>query len=133
VIGQKPVAMIKGFKPLIEEGKVYIALIDNEIMGVLAMWLAYESLYIDTLAVNPKAQKQGIGQRLMQFAETEAAKLNQSKLSLCTNTKMQANRDYYARYGYHETHYDKLEDGRDIVWMEKPVTPIASEEDKSDI
>src|SRR5690349_18333037 len=102
VIGRKPIAMLTDFKPLIEQKKVYLAHIQGELVGVLAMWLDHESLYIDTLAVNPLAQKQGIGQRLLRFAEAEAVKQEQSKLSLCTNEKMQSNRDYYARLGYKE-------------------------------
>lgn len=122
IIGRKPTAMLTDFKPMIEAGQVHVALMDEAIVGVLIMWIAYESLYIDVLAVNPNIQKQGLGKQLLQFAEAEARRQNQSKLSLATNVKMQSNRDYYARYGYNETRFGTLEDGREIVWMEKPLT-----------
>ena len=119
VIGRKPMAMLTDYSPLIEQEKVYVAHINDELVGVLAMWLDHESLYIDTLAVNPSTQNQGIGQRLLKFAEAEAVKREQSKLSLCTNEKMQSYRDYYGRMGYKEVRFDKLDDGRGVVWMEK--------------
>lgn len=123
VIGDKPRPMLADYKALIEQEKVYLALLKDEIVGILVMWLEHDSLYIDVLAVNPKEQKQGIGLRLLKFAETEAMQREQNKITLCTNAKMQSNRDYYAKLGYQEFRHDKLDDGRGIVWMEKPLLP----------
>jgi N-acetylglutamate synthase-like GNAT family acetyltransferase len=129
IIGRKPVAMLTDFTPLIEQEKVYVAHINDSLVGVLAMWLDHDALYVDTVAVNPTAQNQGVGQRLLKFAEAEAVKREQSKMSLCTNEKMQSNRDYYARLGYKEVRFDKLADGRGVVWMEKALALEEPEDD----
>jgi N-acetylglutamate synthase-like GNAT family acetyltransferase len=131
VIDMKPRAMLTEYKALIEQEKVFVGLINDEIVGVLVMWIEYDSLYIEVLAVNPKAQKQGIGLRLLKFAEAEALQHQQSKISLCTNEKMQANRDYYAHLGYHETRIEQTDDGRSVVWMEKDL--VSDKPDDRDI
>lgn len=131
VIGDTPRPMLADYKRLIEQEEVYVGIINAEIVGVLVMWLEYESLYVDVLAVNPKAQKQGIGLRLLKFAENEAIQRQQSKVSLCTNEKMQSNRDYYAHLGYHESRIDKSDDGGGIVWMEKAL--VTDKPDDRDI
>jgi N-acetylglutamate synthase-like GNAT family acetyltransferase len=119
IIGSKPVAMQTNYAALIKMKKVYVGLNEGNIVAVLAMWIHGDALYLDTVAVNPELQKQGLGKNLLDFAEREARGQKQNKVSLCTNSKMFSNRRYYQKLGYQEVRTTSMEDGRAIIWMEK--------------
>ena len=57
---------------------------------------------IENVAVAPEFQSQGYGARLIQFAESEAARNSLKRLFLSNNVVMTENLEYYARLGYKE-------------------------------
>jgi len=121
IIGRRPFALDTDYTSRIEQGYVYLAIENGELLGVIALWPEDESVYIDTVAVYPTLQKRGVGRTLLDFADSHARTLGITKMSLCTNGKMQSNRDYYQKLGYAEIRQEILLDGRVIIWMEKPL------------
>ncbi len=121
IIGRRPFALDTDYTAWIEQGYVYLAIENGELMGVIALWPQDESVYIDTVAVYPTLQKRGVGRTLLDFADSHARALGITKMSLRTNGKMQSNRDYYQKLGYAEIHQEILPDGRVIILMEKPL------------
>jgi GNAT superfamily N-acetyltransferase len=66
-----------------------------------------DHLLIVNVAVDPGHQGQGLGRRLLTFAETEARRRGVAELRLYTNVRMSENRALYAAYGYRETHEEQ--------------------------
>jgi ribosomal protein S18 acetylase RimI-like enzyme len=62
-----------------------------------------DHLLVENVAVEPGAQRTGLGRRLMARAEDEASALGLFELRLYTNEKMAENVAWYPRLGYRET------------------------------
>tara|TARA_B100002051_G_C16696861_1_gene618678 strand:+ start:1106 stop:1618 length:513 start_codon:yes stop_codon:yes gene_type:complete len=65
-------------------------------------WLTQDgkNIYVHRLAVHPKFQKQGIGNKLMNFAESIAKKLNFISIRLDTFSQNKSNNKFYESRGY---------------------------------
>ena len=59
-------------------------------------------LRVENVAVDPLAQHQGIGRRLLEHADREAAALGLDEVRLYTNEAMSENLALYPRLGYRE-------------------------------
>ena len=121
IIGMKPLALTADYHAFINRGVIYVldSSTEDHLAGVLILWPVDDALYVDTIAVNPAYQKQGLGGRLLSFAEQKAHEAGLHKLTLVTNEKMVANQAYYRKQGFVETHRRALHEGRIGVWMAK--------------
>lgn len=121
IIGMKPMALTADYHDLINRGVTYV--IDGsqsaELAGLVIIYPVDDSLYVDTIGVNPAYQKHGLGRRLLTFAEEKAREAGLTKMTLVTNALQLSNQDYYRKNGYVETHREILEPGRVGVWMAK--------------
>jgi ribosomal protein S18 acetylase RimI-like enzyme len=115
-----PAPMLRDYAPAVEEGTLWVT--GNPVTGLISLTPAGDSLLIENVAVHPSAQGTGLGRRLMDFAELQAARLKLTRLTLYTNEVMTENHAIYARLGYREIGR-LVEDGYRRVYMEKPVTP----------
>ncbi len=102
------------FRKDIEEQVLYVWDDKNQIKGCImfspekdkvynsAKWLTadHKNLYIHRLAVHPKFQKKGIGNKLMDFAESIAKKLNFISIRLDTFSQNKSNNKFYESRGY---------------------------------
>lgn len=72
------------------------------VMGyrVLFDFVHGKHLYVDDLVTYPSCRSRGLGSKLLQFAETEAAKLGCRGLRLCTGESNQGGRKFYEREGW---------------------------------
>jgi GNAT superfamily N-acetyltransferase len=88
----------------------------GEILGGLIMTFAADRAQIANIAVAPQAQGQGIGGKLMKFAESEASKRGFSELHLATHALLCENISLYRHLGWKES-------GKDInkVTMKKKI------------
>mgnify|MGYP001627914885 CR=1 FL=1 len=117
-IGRPPGPMVQDYHKVIRECDVFVALIDQEIQGILVLAQTREGFLLDNIAVNPGAQGKGIGRALLELAEQRARSAGYDSIYLYTNTLMSENRKLYARIGYEE--YDhRTEQGLDRVYMRK--------------
>ena len=96
--------MLADYPQLIHDGLVRVAVVNDEIVGVLVMWPEDDHLYVDNVAVLPTAQGLGIGAALLRVAEDFARDTKRDEIRLYTNEAMTSNLDYYPRRGYVETH-----------------------------
>jgi len=121
ILGMKPMALTADYHDFIRRGVTYI--IDGnqrgELAGLLIIYPVDDSLYVDTIGVNPAYQKHGLGRRLLTFAEDKAREAGLNKMTLVTNALQLSNQAYYRKNGYAETHRESLEPGRVGVWMAK--------------
>jgi len=118
-IGRPPAPMLVDYVKAISEGQVWIAEgEDHECRGVLVLIPKPTYLLIDNVAVHPKHQGEGLGRRLIAFAEVEALRRGFSELRLYTNEKMVESIAIYKHLGWEEIGRG-LEDGYKRVFMRK--------------
>lgn len=118
-IGKPPGPMLDDYDQIVRDCQVWM--IPDEALGCLAALVLVpetDHLLIDNIAVHPKAQKHGLGRRLMAFADSEARRQGFSEMRLYTHQKMIENIAIYKRLGYDEIGRG-FEDGYDRVFMRK--------------
>ena len=103
-MGKPPAPMLDDYANLIESGVVYVASLDDRLVGLIVLWPKEDHLYIDNVAVLPQAQGAGVGAALLGFADAQAQRASQNEIRLYTNEKMTENIQYYPKKGYRETH-----------------------------
>ncbi len=122
VIHRPPRPMTADYAALIAQHYVNVLLIKGALAGVLVIWPMEDALYIDNIAVHPDFQRQGIGERLLDFAEQQAHQAGLTMMRLLTHEKMIVNQQYYLKHGYEVTRYEPIGDGGQVVWMHKPIS-----------
>jgi N-acetylglutamate synthase-like GNAT family acetyltransferase len=102
-IGKRPAPMDADYPALIDAGRVTVAESEGRVTGILVLIPMPDHLLVENVAVDPAAQRTGVGGRLMAYAEGEARALGLPELRLYTNEKMVENLAWYPRLGYTET------------------------------
>lgn len=113
---QPPGPVQHDYSPEIAASQVWLA--GHPPVAVIVLVPADDHLLINNIAVHPSAQGHGIGRRLMEFAEGQAADAGLSCLSLYTHETMVENIAFYTRLGYHETDR-RADEGFRRVFMAK--------------
>ena len=118
-IGKKPGPMLDDYGRLIAEGAVSVL---EEPAGTVAALIVLlpkpDHLLLDNIAVRPDRQGQGLGRRLIEFAENETRRLGHVELRLYTHVTMVENIALYRRLGFLETGR-RHDGGYDRVFMTK--------------
>ena len=120
-IGREPAPMLADYEALIRRGVAYVVrdtASAETVRGVLIMEPFDNALFIENVAVHPEHQHQGLGLRLMRFAEQQAAAKGLTELRLYTNERMTENIAFYQRLGYQEVER-RTADGFRRVFMRK--------------
>ncbi|MGW7660862.1 GNAT family N-acetyltransferase [Streptomyces sp. NPDC054756] len=97
-IGVVPVPMEADHTADVAAGKVYVT--GRPVTGLVVVEARPGHLYLDTVAVHPDAQGQGVGGRLLRFVEAHARALGLPEVRLYTNAMMWENQRIYPKYGY---------------------------------
>ena len=118
-IGKPPGPMLDDYARLIEAGAVSVFAADGAIAALIVLLPKTDHLLLDNIAVRPDRQGQGLGRRLIAFAESEARRLGYAELRLYTHRAMTENIALYTRLGFRETGRGR-EAGYDRVFMTKP-------------
>jgi ribosomal protein S18 acetylase RimI-like enzyme len=121
-IGRRPAPMDADYAGLIGAGRVTIAERDGDVVGAIVLVPMADHLLVENVAVDPAAQRAGIGRRLMAHAEDEARALGLPELRLYTNEHMVENIAWYPRLGYRETER-RAESGFARVFFAKRLGP----------
>jgi len=117
-IGKPPGPMLDDYVKLIDAGAVSVLDIDGAIAAIIVLLPKPDHLLLDNVAVHPDRQGQGLGRRLIAFAESAARRLGYSELRLYTHAMMTENIALYTRLGFRETGRGR-EAGYDRVFMTK--------------
>lgn len=102
------------FRKDLEEEALYVFVFENAVIGCIMFseekdalynqiqWLTPDekNLYVHRLAVHPHYQKQGVGRKLMDFAEDYAKKKQYLSVRLDTFSKNPRNLRFYTARGY---------------------------------
>jgi N-acetylglutamate synthase-like GNAT family acetyltransferase len=114
-IGVRPLPMDDDYAARIARHEVWVL---GEMDGVIVLVPRADYLLVDNVAVRPALQGNGLGARLLAFAEQRAHAQHLDELRLYTNRLMTENRAFYARLGYEELEQETVQ-GRQAVWMLK--------------
>lgn len=119
-IGREPAPMVANFAALVAADEVHVLTIDSALAGFIVVRPGSDHLFVENVAVHPDRQGQGLGRRLLAFAEAEACSRRLPALRLYTNVMMTENLPFYLGLGFVETER-RHEDGFDRVYMSKAV------------
>ena len=120
-IGKPPGPMLDDYGALIAQDAVGVLEdADGAIAALIVLLAKPDHLLLDNIAVRPDRQGQGLGRRLIEFAEAEARQLGYRELRLYTHEKMTENIALYRRLGFEETGRGH-EAGYDRVFMTKRI------------
>lgn len=119
MMDRPPAPMIHDLAPDVEAGRVWVA--GSPAVGLICLVNDGDALLVENVAVHPTAQGRGIGQALMEFAQTRARESGIRTLRLYTNQIMADNVRFYSHLGYREVER-RVEDGYSRVFMEKQLT-----------
>jgi ribosomal protein S18 acetylase RimI-like enzyme len=121
-IGRAPAPMLADHAALVASGEVWVAELAGMVTGALVVREAPPALFLESVAVAPALQGQGIGRSLLEHAELLAAQRGLAAIELYTNARMTENLQLYPRLGYVEV-ARRQQDGYDRVFFRKPVPP----------
>jgi ribosomal protein S18 acetylase RimI-like enzyme len=121
-MNRPPGPMLDDYAALVRNGAVSVYETDGEIAGIIVLLPKPDHLLLDNIAVRRASQGQGLGRRLIAFAETEARRLGYREIRLYTHETMTENVALYTRLGFVETGRGH-ESGYDRVFMRKPLPP----------
>jgi GNAT superfamily N-acetyltransferase len=111
-----PAPVLRDYAGEVDRGLVWVA--GDPVLGVVSLIPEADSLLIENVAVHPDAQGTGLGRRLMEFAEQEAARHGLTRIRLYTHEVMTESQAVYARLGY-RVDQRATEDGYRRIFMSK--------------
>ena len=86
------------------EGPVWVALVDGEIVGTVSAFLKREALYVRGMAVLPGTRGARVGKLLMDQVEQYAAEKDCKRLFLSTTPFLERAIRLYEKFGFRRTH-----------------------------
>lgn len=82
-------------------GEIFLMVEDQELIGSVALFqAAADTMELGKMAVAPKWQGQGYARQLIEFALERARALQQKKVILYSNSKLQRAIGIYEKYGF---------------------------------
>ncbi len=122
LIGREPKPMRADYAVAVRDHLVWVLEDRGAVSAVLELISHADHVLIENVAVAPTLQGQGLGKRLMAFAERVARDLNLLEVRLYTNARFASNIALYEQIGYTETHREPL-GSSSVVFMHKILEP----------
>ncbi|MFF8999446.1 GNAT family N-acetyltransferase [Streptomyces achromogenes] len=97
-IGVVPQPMEADHAADVAAGKVFVT--GEPVVGLVVVEAFAGHLFLDSVAVHPRAHGTGVGRRLLRFVDARARALGLGEIRLYTNAMMWENQKIYPRYGY---------------------------------
>jgi ribosomal protein S18 acetylase RimI-like enzyme len=123
-MGKPPGPMLDDYSEVVRKHQAFVAELDDQVVGVLVLILQDDGILLDNVAVPPEYQGQGLGRKLVEFAESEARNQGFSHLDLYTHECMTENIEMYKRLGYIKTERRTVR-GYQRVYMRKFLPKVA--------
>lgn len=120
ILRQIPNALNADLKKIIDSQNLFVATIDDKIVGTIEIIINHESINLEKLSVLPYFRGKGIGKKLISYAEFLAKENRIKKIKLFTNERLIDNIRYFKKNGFSETD-KKVENGFKRVYFEKNI------------
>jgi ribosomal protein S18 acetylase RimI-like enzyme len=108
LIGRKPQPMTTDYSKMVVDNSIWLLSLENQPIGVLVLIYEPENILIYNVAIKPEYQKQGLGRRLLAWAEQLAIQAGYRSIRLYTNERFEENIRLYKWLGYQETGRESL-------------------------
>lgn len=131
VMKKQPKPMLADYNSLIEKQKIIIATKSDKIAGVLVFDTSDEGITIETIAVNPYTQGNGVGRKLISFAETVAVKSGFPYLNILAHRSMDNVKQIYEHLGF-RPYDERIVDGYDRIYFRKRLIENGTSQDIED-
>ena len=120
-LGKPAGPVLDDYAAIIAAGQAWALDVDGRLAGALVLIEQADHLLLDNVALLPAHHGQGLGRRLVAFAEAEARRRGHGDIRLYTNEVMTENVRLYSRLGFVETHRVE-EKGYKRIYMRKPLS-----------
>lgn len=101
-IGRRPAPMDEDYSRVLQDADAWVAEDAGRVVGAVVTYRRAGHVQLDSIAVDPHRQGEGLGFRLLRLAEEHARRCGLGQVRLYTNEAMTENLDFYARAGYRE-------------------------------
>lgn len=101
-IGRPPAPMLADWKSIACSGAVTLAWRGSEVVGLIELVIQDDAVLVESIAVSPVLQGEGLGSRLLRHAEDVARGRGLPQLRLYTNRAMTENLSFYPKRGFVE-------------------------------
>lgn len=125
VIGREPKPMMADYRLAIEQHDIALLFDCDELVGLIETIDKDDCLWIENVAVAPGHQGKGLGQLLLNHAQSLATETGHDELRLLTNADFKSNVALYQKAGYAITHTEPFMGGT-TVYMAKRLDGSAS-------
>jgi ribosomal protein S18 acetylase RimI-like enzyme len=119
LIGREPMPMRADYAVALAEHDFDLLVDGDAIVGVLETLHQPDHLWIENIAVHPDRQGQGLGRRLLEWAERRAEVAGTGEIRLLTNEAFEANVKLYKNAGYRIDRTEPFVLGGTTVYMSK--------------
>ena len=107
ILGVEPLPLLADYSQVLSDYEVYLTEHDGAPEGVLILEPRADDLLIWSVATAPAAQRRGVGNTMLAFAEARARALGRTCMRLYTGQPLTFNIAWYTRHGYaHESTED---------------------------
>lgn len=120
ILGVEPLPLLADYGAMFQSHEFWVLDGVAALRGLLVLEKRPKDLLIWSVAVAPVAQGQGVGNRLLDFAQTRARQLKRKTLRLYTGEKLVQNIAWYQRQGYAFERREELAD-RVAIHMVKTI------------
>ena len=121
LIGREPMPMKVDYSVAIAEHDFDLLCDGETIVGLIETEHRPDHLWIENVAVHPDRQGQGLGKRLLKWAERRAEIAGTGELRLLTNEAFEANIKLYKAVGYRIDRTEPFHLGGTTVYMSKRI------------
>jgi N-acetylglutamate synthase-like GNAT family acetyltransferase len=105
-IGARPEPMDADHAAQVADDLIWVAEdadLPRRVIGVLVLVPGRDHLLVESVAVDPERQGEGIGRVLLSFAEDEAQRRGVRELRLSTHEEVKENLEFFSRLEWQET------------------------------
>ncbi len=117
-MGKVPGPMLDDYASRVKNDHTYVIKSHDRVIALLVLIEDEKGMLLDNIAVHSDAQGQGIGKRLMAFAEDLAMRSGYTRITLYTHVTMTESFELYKHLGYVVSE-KKTVDGYRRIYMEK--------------
>ncbi|MBT8437107.1 MAG: GNAT family N-acetyltransferase, partial [Gammaproteobacteria bacterium] len=83
-IGREPAPMVADFAVSIAKGHLYVAQVNNQIVGFAVFYARQDHVHLENVAVTPGFQNRGFGRKLIGLVEQRAQRDGYNRIELYT-------------------------------------------------
>ena len=99
-IGKEPGPMIDDYHARVSQNDAFVIKDEDRVIGVLVLILDHQRCLLDNVAVDPQYAGNGLGKKLVEFAERFAKERKYQEIELYTHELMDENIEMYQKWGY---------------------------------